>query len=86
MASVKWPEELKDVIGSSPKKGCGSFTMMGPEGGRVEVNKRGHFYVTSTHTTEACMVTWKKHGGLKPGIWTSRVFPERRGGGGRSKI
>lgn len=31
MTPVKCPEELRDVLGSSPKKGCGSFTMTGPD-------------------------------------------------------
>jgi hypothetical protein len=68
MAPVKWPDELKDVLGSSPKKGCGSFTMTGPDGGKVEVNKRGHFYVTTPDVSTKRMINWKVFGGIRPGI------------------
>lgn len=60
-ANEPWADELRAAIDLSPKKNCCSFTVTGPNKGRVEVNKKGHFYVvTPLVTEEGRVVTWSK--------------------------
>ena len=60
-ANEPWADELRAAIDMSPKQNCCSFTVTGPNKGRVEVNKKGHFYVvTPLVTEEGRVVTWSK--------------------------
>ena len=71
MSEEEWPHlpELKEILGHSPKASCTSFMHASKDvhiAQKIEVNKKGHFYVRiKADTPEACVsqqCSWKKMG------------------------